>query len=281
MKNKQSKNKRNKQPHGTNEWADFNVNIQIGCENACLYCYAAERITNTKRIRTRAEWTNPTINPDKVNKRYALRKKQDGSPKRAMFPTSHDITEANQAECIVVAKKLLESGNRLLLVSKPRLGVVKTLCEVLDMYKANIVFRFSIGSSDDRILKFWEPGAPSYAERVEALQWAHGHGFQTSVSCEPMLDNNVEKVVNDVRVFTTDSIWIGKPNRLKICLRRNCTKAEYPEAIRKADELTIMHSEERIRSLYEVYRDDQLIRWKDSLKAVLGIERPETTGMDI
>lgn len=41
--------KKKKTAHGTQEWADFNVNIQTGCENDCLYCYARERITATKR----------------------------------------------------------------------------------------------------------------------------------------------------------------------------------------------------------------------------------------
>lgn len=36
-----------------------------------------------------------------------------------------------------------------------------------------------------------------------------------------------------------------------------------------------------IEILYEHYKDDPMIKWKDSIKKVVGIERPTETGMDI
>ena len=80
------------------------------------------------------------------------------------------------------------ASNEVLVVSKPRVACVKRLCAELLPYRDQIVFRFSIGSTDSAVLSFWEPGAPGFEERLECLRIAHISEYVTSVSCEPMLD---------------------------------------------------------------------------------------------
>ena len=53
------------------------------------------------------------------------------------------------------------------------------------------------------------------------------------------------------------------------------------EVRRRARDLMAMHSDEWIRALYERRRDDSLIKWKDSIKEVVGIERPSERGLDV
>ena len=82
-------------------------------------------------------------------------------------------------------------------------------------FKEQILFRFSIGACDDRILSYWEPNAPSYNERKQCLIYAHQAGFQTSVSVEPMLDSaNIDTLIGELLPYVTHSIWIGKMNHL-------------------------------------------------------------------
>jgi hypothetical protein len=53
-------------------------------------------------------------------------------------------------------------------------------------------------------------GAPSYAERKEALIYAFFSGFETSVSIEPMPDSeNIVLLVEDLELYVTDAIWIA------------------------------------------------------------------------
>ena len=73
--------------------------------------------------------------------------------------------------------------------------------------------RFTIGAMDDDVLRYWESGAPSFAERLAALKHAHGQGFRTSVSAEPMLDvPHAVELYEAVVPFVTDTIWFGKMN---------------------------------------------------------------------
>lgn len=256
---------------GTKEWASSNVNIQSGCSNDCKYCYAKAMAIRHKR-KTRDNWKEPEIQAAKVNKGFAKRK---GT---IMFPTTHDISRDNLAECITVLRNMLKAGNRVLIVSKPEPYCINKLCAELEEFRDQILFRFSIGSANDTVLSFWEPGAPSFEKREFALGVAWTRGVATSVSCEPMLDNRVEDVVNAVLPYVTDAIWIGLPNMLNQRIALNCgddaTKAW-------AKELMACFTKERIMDLYEQYEGNPKIKWKESIKKAIGLDLPDKAGLDI
>ncbi len=96
---------------------------------------------------------------------------------------------------MIYLEHMLRPGNQVTIVTKPLLNYIKTICAEFSDHKDKILFRFTIGSSDSNTLKFWEPNAPDFAERLETLKLAYGQGYETSVSCEPMLDNNVSSVI--------------------------------------------------------------------------------------
>jgi DNA repair photolyase len=259
---------------GTKEWASSNHNIQLGCMHDCLYCYAKAQAIRFDRA-TAGSWATEEILPDKVAKNFGKRR---GT---IMYPTTHDITPGNLPDSVVVLKRMLEAGNRVLVVSKPRMACIQTLCAELEPYKDQVLFRFTIGAFEDCILRFWEPGAPGYAERVASLGHAWASGFGTSISMEPLLERREEEVVKAVRFFTpmvTDAIWIGKANRLVERLRRNGQWDN--EDIAWADRLMSSQTDERIRSLYERLKDHPKVRWKESIKAVVGLEIPTEKGVD-
>jgi len=257
---------------GTQEWAATNVNIQKGCEHDCTYCYAKSMAVRMGRS-TAGGWASPLANQRALGRRF---RKRSGT---IMFPSSHDITPSNIGECLAVLTRMLEAGNHVLIVTKPDSDCVERLCRELEPHKGRILFRFTIGSADDAILKRWEPGAPSFARRLAALQHAHARGFATSVSCEPMLDARVDKVVEAVRPFVTDAVWIGKANRLRHAVRINAPGNE--EAMRWADELLATQTDGAIRDLYARFQADPLIKWKDSIKKVVGLARPTQRGLDV
>ena len=256
---------------GTTEWAASNVNYLKGCSNDCKYCYSREMSIRFKR-KTPETWKNEEVNWKVYNKSVHYR---DGY---IMFPSTHDITTEHLLLAIDYLKRLLGNGNKVLIVSKPSYKCIKTICDSFGEFKDNILFRFTIGSSNSETLRFWEPNAPDYKERKKALVYAFKAGYQTSISCEPMLDNRVDRVIDDLSCYVTDAIWLGKMN---FAIRRLRTNGQLDAETQKAaEQLLAWQSDENIKVLYKSYKDNLQIKWKESIKKVVGIEVSTIKGED-
>lgn len=243
---------------GTNEWADWTENICIGCPNNCRYCYAAHRADRLK-YQPRENWTE-----EKFSKRVNLKKYPKGRGV-VMFPSTHDITAFNVKEYIRVARLILQSGNFLLIVSKPRVDIIEQVCAGLADYKDQVLFRFTIGTLSEPVSLLWEPGAPCPDERVDALILAWHQGYRTSVSIEPMLEGVEQTIelVGRVEACVTDSIWIGKMNkveqRVQVC----------PEILPAVESIKRFQSDENIVRLYNRLNRHRFVMWKDSISEVV------------
>lgn len=253
------KKEKEKIPFGVAEWGK-SYNFVSGCFNNCKYCYAKQIAIRFGR-KTPETWVLEEINHKSLNQKF---KKVEGP---IMFPSTHDITPSNLTYSIQFLRNMLSVGNEVLIVTKPHLDVVKVLCEEFVDYKDKIIFRFTIGSSDSEVLKFWEPGAPSFEERRDSVIFSFNSGYETSLSCEPMLDDNVESVVNQLQDYITETIWIGKMNFLKGRLKINGHTDSL--TIQKADELISIQSDDNILELYDRLKDNPKIQWKESIKKVL------------
>ncbi len=193
---------------GTKEWADSNVNCYSGCSNDCRYCYARKMAIRFKR-KTEKTWKLMVPNQKNINKGY---RKRSG---RVMFPTSHDITPESLVNCLFVLKKLIKSGNYILITTKPNFYCIERICREFRENKNLIQFRFTITSINNKLLKFWEPGAPNFEERLKSLKYAFNQGFKTSISIEPFLDEDPYELVGLLKPYTTESVWIGKMNYIR------------------------------------------------------------------
>ena len=250
-----------KSAFGTKEWADYNINASSGCASSCRYCYAQSMAIRFKR-KTPDTWKEEVVNQKAVEKNYRKRKGV------CMYPTSHDITPGTLDASLVVLKKLFEAGNDVLIVTKPHYEVIVRLCDELKEFKDQFLFRFTIGSSDSSVLKFWEPGAPSFEERISALEYAFENGFNTSISMEPTLDLHPEKVIEKVYDYVTNDIWIGLPNKLNQRLKMN-GYGDDEQVMKASAELQKGQSDEWVIGLVEKYENDPKIRWKDSIRKVI------------
>jgi len=254
-------NKKQKRVFGTKEWAEVNYNFINGCIHDCKYCYSKEMAIRFDR-KSASTWKNEELRIKDLTKTISIK------DKLVMFPSSHDITPKYLMESISIIEKLLASGNRVLIVTKPHLKCVTKICESFENEKNNILFRFTIGSSNSKILKFWEPGAPSFESRFKSLKYAYELGFKTSVSCEPMLDFNIEKLVNKILPYITETIWVGNINFLLKRLKTNGIVD--PETIQKANELVQWQSnKDNILRIYDLYKMNKKIKWKDSIQKIL------------
>lgn len=260
-----------KQVFGTQEWAVKNANFINGCHHNCKYCYSKEMAIRFKR-KTPSNWQDEEVDNKQMLKKW---KRVDGM---IMFPSSHDITPVNLSLSIEFLQNLLKSGNEVLIVTKPHYSAIKEICNRFSDYRSKILFRFTIGSTDSSILKYWEPNAPSFAERKRSLIYAYKNGFSTSVSCEPMLDNSIEKLVKSLLPYITDYIWIGKANFLLRRLKLNGFTDD--KTFSKANELIALQSDINIKKLYNKLKSNKKIKWKESIKKVVELEISTVKGLD-
>lgn len=249
-----------KKKTGTREWAEDTINIQLGCEHDCRYCYARTMAVRFNRLF--GDWSKPIINQKAVDKDYG---KREGV---IMFPSTHDITPNNISECLCVILKLLDAGNQVLIVSKPHIGCISLICERLAEYKKQIMFRFTIGSTRDDVLSFWEPGAPNFKMRMDSLKYAHFKGYRTSVSAEPYLDADVEHLYIRCFSYVTDSFWIGTLRQFK--KRVDKSKISVEQMYDYVRPLLECQSRAAVLRLHEKLAGRPLIKWKDSIREIVG-----------
>lgn len=264
---------------GTKEWSDSTINCISGCENACKYCYAQGDKIRRKQIKLkdravpkRREWKNVFNEFRKIHKNL-------GGHGIIMFPSTHDITPKTIDYCLETLKFMLayeRNSYKFLIVSKPQKECIKRLCSELKEYKKRVAFRFTIGSADDTVLKFWEPDASSFKERVACVKYAFDHDYKTSVSCEPMLDDNINAVIKVVHKYVTDTIWLGNARLIKT--RLNCNGFKDSEHKAAAAKLNSLQTESAAKALYARWGTDEKIKWKDSLKKVLKLPFASVVG---
>jgi len=245
---------------GTKEWSDHSYNISLGCAHDCGYCYARSIARHFGRIARISDWAEETLIPEKV---AAASRRFSGV---VMFPTTHDITPGLLPAALQTLRGLLAAGNSVLVVSKPHLDVVRALCMELVPHQANLQFRFTIGSGSAATCALWEPGAPPPEERISALGFAFEQGYATSVSMEPMLEDNDAMCALVARVdpLVTGTIWLGKMNGG--ISREIQAKPRVGESLLK---IRAGQSDEQILRLHDRLQSNPKVRWKDSIKQVL------------
>jgi len=247
--------------NGTREWSDFSYNICIGCSHGCLYCYAKSfRARFDEDVWIPGNWERQQLRP---RAKLGADLKGQGV---VMFPTTHDLTPEFLPEATMTIRNLLNGGNQVLIVSKPHLSVVRHLCQEFGSQRSRILFRFTIGALDDDLLSFWEPGAPTAMERLAALRHAFAAGFATSVSVEPMVDavGATVVLVNTVSPLVSDTIWIGKMQRVPIKLN-----AHVPGFTEARETIRLQQTDSEILRLVQMLQCHTKVRWKDSIKAVM------------
>jgi len=260
MKNTLNKSKPG---YGVGEWADYSYNIGTGCINNCRYCYARDiAVDISKRSNkpmTRSDWPTEQVKTWKSD----IKQKVSGI---VMLPSMHDITEAYLPTYMDTLRNLLQSGNEVLIVTKPRLACIKAICDEFKEYRDKILIRMTITSLTDEPSQYWEPGASLPRERFETLIYAYDSGYQTSVSVEPMIDT-VEKTVAMYRAlepYITKDIWFGKMNNI-------ADRVDAKGKIAREAVATIYEnqSNKNIYRLYEQLKDESKVRWKDSIRNIV------------
>lgn len=260
-----------KRVSGTNEWSVATVNLpQIGCEHGCRYCFSSFNACERFKYAHRRDWRNPVPRVQKSDAKY--RKRYPGT---VMTPSNHDITEANVGPFIVMLLKLLAAGNKVLVVSKPHRSCIERICRSIRP-DARVLFRFTIGARSNKVLGYWEPGAPKFAERKASLKLAGDFGFKTSVSCEPNLCGpKIIDLFHELAPLVSDSIWIGKLN-----MPEQRVRVETPEDRLMLQKVLDGQTDRRVWEIYDALKAEPKVRWKESIKKVIGLPLATKAGAD-
>jgi hypothetical protein len=195
------------------------------------------------------------FNPKKAES--LLKKIGKSREKWVFFCSTHDIPPESLPNVKPYLARILELKHRksILITSKLREDVCKELCEFLAHHKGRVEFRVTISTFDEDVISTYESKAPSFAERLRALQYARRKGFRTSVSIEPYLTRDVPQLVSLVEPYCTGEIWLGKMNY------------NVPLSLRA------LYTREVIQAIYNDLQGDPQVRWKDSIQAILGIDK--------
>lgn len=273
------------------DWVTQTISCQIGCENDCIYCFAKGDLINKRHKEgySLKDWSKGKLSRTGVRDIYPR------YDKTVMCPGTHDFTEENFDNTFTMLQRVLEAGNRVLIVSKPRPVLIQKICDELRAFKSNMLFRFTIGAMSDEILSFWEPSAPSYDDRKKALSIAFEHKYRTSVSIEPMLDPvNIKALVGDLSPFVNQSIWIGTLNHTQRYLNMDPAKAKTDAERNRAERnlefygkdkaekickeierINALQEPESLQNIYSQLQDNPIVQWKWDIKEALGIPQPK------
>lgn len=259
-----------KKIRGTREWAVADIDCCTGCPHGCRYCYARHKYVAKEGVHSSSQWSIPVIRREDVDRQHPL------YPGVVMFPTTHDIFPDILEDCLTVVANLVASGNQVLLVSKPELACIGEICSRFAQHRQQILFRFTISAMDNAILRFWEPNAPLFEERYQSLQLAYTSGFRTSVSVEPMLEADaIDDLIEYLSPHVTHSIWLGKMNKIE--KRVSC---DSEEMVRELSRIRHCQSDHVIKRIYSRHKGNPLVRWKESIKEVVGLKLAEEPGLD-
>lgn len=254
---------------GTKEWAEKNLNLFTGdCKNGCIYCYACAnnaRYNRSKEFKLKKELIAPN---KKFSKRNYL----------TMYPSAHDIRSEDLLQHLRLLDKFLKSGSPILIVTKPDAECVEVICDEFLKYREQIEWRFTIGSTDNKTLRFWDTNAPNFVSRLLSAKIAHSMSYKTSLSIEPMLDIYPENIIKSLYPFITGDIWIGKMNfpMQRIALNNKNLPDLKMELIEEhiawqANDNNILQKVEEITKLAKQYKLS--IRWKESIQKVINKQK--------
>lgn len=222
------------------------------CYNNCKYCYM-KRI-KSKFFHTDIENLDMNIEQRKVDKNW----KESKTNSMIMFPSSHDIFPEYLDDYIKVCQKMLKSEHKILIVTKPRKKCISKMIKEFKKNKKDLLFRLTITSDNEDIIKYYEPNASTFEERLECLKMLFNNGFKTSVSIEPYLSDPVS-VVNKINSYVTDDIWIGVMSGLK-------ENTEISDD--KKEDLQKIYSVKFIKKLIKQLKKNKKIYWKTSIMKI-------------
>ncbi len=189
---------------------DYCVNPYTGCQVNCRYCYARlfmKRYSGHKE--PWGEFVDVKINAPEVLRKQLQRAKR-GTVWISSVCDPYQPLEVKYEITRRCLKELLEKQCPINVQTKSKL-VLRDL-DLLKNFR-EIEVGFTITTSDEKIARFFEPGAASVSDRMKSLERLHASGIRTFAFIGPLLPGNPEKLVADLDGLI-DRVFIDRMNYL-------------------------------------------------------------------
>lgn len=218
---------------------DFAANPYVGCEHACVYCYAKFMKKFTAHDEPWGEFLDARVNAAEA----AVKQLRSGAYSgKSVFVGS--VTDAYQPaeKKYRLMRELLpvlgEFGASVSVLTKS--GLVLRDADILSAMK-NVSVGITITGIDERARRAFEPGAPPYAERLVALEQLTEKGISTYAFVGPILpgvtDRDFDMLLNSlrdtgVREIEFDALNYAKNNAAQLAAAAQAACPEAADAYR-------------------------------------------------
>lgn len=172
-------------PSGTGfEWC---INQYNGCSHGCKYCYGM-----TIRKMTYSNWIRPLPRKDVIANlqkdiEYLRRKNLLGTFKDIFVGSVTDSYQPIEQEYQLTRQiiKVLKENNLPFTILTKSKGILRDIDLLSDypLCRAGV----TLISLEEQVRKDLEPGASSFAERIQVLETLKENGISTYLSCEPLM----------------------------------------------------------------------------------------------
>ncbi len=205
---------------------NYTVNPYSGCSFNCIYCYIrgskyGENMAKTLSVKTNA--------PELLEKQLSRRVKRGEYGIIVLSSSTEPYMQIE--EKLKLTRRLLEiilkykfpveiaTKSKLVLRDLDLLKEIDKNAILPDDLKSKLKHRtiisFSISTSDNKLAKTLEPGAPGPIERLETMRRCKEKGFFTGVCFIPVLpflsdsEEQLEETIKTVKEYGADFIFIG------------------------------------------------------------------------
>ena len=211
--------------------ADWVINQYVGCQHACVYCYA-KFVSRWYNYGPWGSWVVVKENAPELARKYHKGLVVMSSISDAYQPIERELE---------LTRRVLENldpRTRLSILTKSNL-VTRDIDLLTRLAHADV--GLTIGGFPREIEPRFEPLAPQTEARVKALKTLHDSGLETYTFVSPIIPgiNDIEWVIQETKEFT-DSYWFeflnlsaaGKPFR-------DLLKKEFPVSFSRLKRLEI------------------------------------------
>jgi DNA repair photolyase len=162
---------------------DYVVNPYIGCQHGCIYCYARFMKRFTGHKEPWGEFVDVKINAPALL-RHEIGKRPPGRVWVSGVCDSYQPLESTYKLTRQCLEVMVQFSWSITVQTKSPL-----VLRDIDLFRRSdkVEVGLSVTTADDRIRKWFEPGAPSVKERIKALEELHLAGIRTYAMIAPML----------------------------------------------------------------------------------------------
>ena len=193
------------------EYSPYSLNIYNGCDHNCKYCYV-------KTMPFAKQVTNEKIKPkeDILERLEKQLKKQEISEQVLLCFMGDPYCKADikYETTREVLNILLKYNIPVAILSKGGGRILRDI-ELFKKFE-NIKIGATLTLIDEKESLYYEPGAATPKERLEALKIIHNEGVKTWVSFEPVIKPDITIKLLELTQGYIDQYKVGKMNHYKL-----------------------------------------------------------------